>query len=39
MLLTHQELGDVSDNYKKFMKVLRENVKANGLPWNEQKPV
>jgi hypothetical protein len=38
MLLTDVELGDVSEDYKKFMKVLRQNVKSNDLPWDEPKP-
>jgi len=38
MLLTDSDLGEVSHDYQKFMKVLRANVKSNGLPWDESKP-
>ena len=38
MLITNTELGDVSDNYQKFMKLLRSKVKQDDLPWDEPKP-
>lgn len=38
MLITNSELGDVSDNYQKFMKLLRSKVKQDDLPWGEPKP-
>lgn len=37
MLITHEELGEVSDDYQKFMKRLRTEVKSAGLPWDESK--
>lgn len=37
MLITNTELGDVSDNYQKFMKLLRNKVKQDDLPWDESK--
>lgn len=36
MLITDVELGDVSDDYKKFMKLLRSKVKQDNLPWDEK---
>lgn len=37
MLITNAELGDVSDNYQKFIKLLRSKVKQDDLPWDESK--
>jgi hypothetical protein len=34
MLLTDVELGEVSDDHSKFLKVLKTKVKDTGLPWD-----
>lgn len=37
MVLTDSELDDVSDDQRKFLRVLQTKVKQAGLPWPEAK--